>query len=466
MGQATADDVLDEVIERSRTDYDFFNSVVLARGPYWWRQREICDSLMRFRVTAVPAGNGIGKSFIAAGIIAAFASLTPGSKTVVAAPTQAQLAGVVWSELEAAYASAAANGIPLGGRMKSLTWDLGPEWRVEGFGSGSVESKSGRHAKDLLAVIDEASGVSGDVLEAIDSLNPSRYLYLGNPLRPDGKFFDVCEGSEGKDHINVIRIPSLESPHIDLERSPHGMADRGWLEAVRAEYGEESIWWLCHVLAQFPGSATDTLIPRDWLDLAEKTIHVASGPRRMGIDVSKGNGGDKSSLCVRDDNGILDLVASNRWDLPATASRAALLCAKWGIEPGRVTYDANGIGDGMGKHLADVGLLGCKAYLGSNSGGPLNANLRTLCAWTFRQRLNPNWGDAPLAKGHVATRQKPFSIPPHIMKILRPQLQALRYELTPGSGKALEAKAEFAKRVKRSPDESDSLFISYAFPHA
>lgn len=459
-------EVIQRAVRRSRTDPDYFNRVILGRGPYWWRQREVCRSILKYRTTAVPAGNGVGKSYLAAGVLLWFATMHPGCKVVAAAPTQSQLAGVLWGEVGAAYKSAIDHGMPLGGKLKSLVYDLGENWRVEGFGQGSVESRSGRHSEHLLALIDEASGVAPNVMEAIDSLNPSRYVYFGNPLRPMGKFYEVCELSADKPHINVVRISSLESPHINDERSKFGMADRGWLEASRAEYGEESIWWKSHVLALFPDSSTDSLIPVDWLNLAEKTIHVRGGPVRMGIDLSKGNGGDKSCLIVRDDNGILDLEASNRWDLPATASRAALLREKWGVLPTRVTYDANGLGDGFGKHLADVGIHGAKAYLGSQSGGPLNANLRTLCAWTFRQRLNPDWSDAPHKPGQLIVRQKPFAIPPHIMRILRPQLAALRYSLTPGSGKALETKADFAARIKHSPDESDSLFISYAFPHA
>lgn len=462
----TALETIQRAVKRSKGDPDYFNRVILGRGPYWWRQREVCQSIVKYRVTAVPAGNGVGKSFLASGIVPWFATMHPGCKVVVAAPTQSQLAGVLWSELEAAYASAAKRGMPLGGRMKSLTWELGENWRVEGFGQGSVEARSGRHAARLLAVIDEASGVAPSVLEAIDSMNPSHKILFGNPLRPEGRFYEACELSADKPHINVIRIPSLQSPHIHLDRSPFGMADRGWLESVRAEYGEESIWWKSHVLALFPDSATDSLIPKDWLDLAEKTIHVRSGLTRIGIDLSKGNGGDKACIVVRDDNGILELVSSNRWDLPATAARAALLREKWNVAPARITYDANGLGDGFGKHLSDVGIVGAKAYLGSNSGGALNANLRTLCAWNFRQRLNPEWSDAPVKPGQIIVRQKPFAIPPHLMRILRPQLQALRYSLTPGSGKALETKAEFAARIKHSPDESDALFISFAFPHA
>ena len=167
--------------------------------------------------------------------------------------TQAQLAGVLWGEITAAHKSAADHGRPLGGKFSGLTWDLGATWKVEAYGSGSIESKSGRHAGDLLVVVDEASGVEASVHEAIDSLNPSRRLYTGNPIRPEGKFYELCELSKDNPNVNVIEISSLESPHVHLARSPWGMADATFIENAKHEYGEESLWFQVHVLGKFPG---------------------------------------------------------------------------------------------------------------------------------------------------------------------------------------------------------------------
>jgi hypothetical protein len=458
-----ADPVIESVVQKCLADPSRFNSVVLGRGPYWWRQRQICESIMRYRTTAAPSGNGVGKSFLAAGLVLWFAAMHPNSKTVVAAPTQDQLRGVVWSELASAYESASTRGMPLGGRLKDLSWDLGENWRVEGFGSGSVEARSGRHAGKLLAVIEEASGVHPDVMEAIDSLNPSHFVYLGNPLRPEGKFYDVCETQADNPHVNVIRVPSLDSPHIERARSPVGMADRTWLESVRSEYGEGSIWWLSHVLARFPNSAADALILLDWLTLAEQTLHVPGGPVRMAIDLALGRGGDLSVILTRDDNGILDLEASNRWTFEDTAARAATLCAQRRIIPARVSWDANGIGADFDNRLRAAGLKGCLPYVGSLSGGK-HANLRSAAAWLARQRLNP--GRMIKSKHGVMVRQHPFAIRPEFMAKLRPELKAHHFENHDDGGIALETAEDVAKTLKRSPDYAATFFQSFAFPHS
>ncbi len=319
---------------------------------------------------------------------------------------------------------------------------------VEGFGSGSVESKSGRHAGDLLAVVDEASGVPSSVLEALDSLNPSKILYLGNPLRPEGKFYEVCELSGDNPHVNVIRVPSTESPDIRLIRSPRGMADATWLESARYEYGEDSIWWLCHVLALFPGTISEGLLPIPWLNAAALIVHIPGGDKWIGVDIGEGAGGDPSVLVCRDDNGVIDHEESNRWDLETVAERTAAMSERHGVEPQRIVYDQNGIGADFDNRLRTAGLSGAKGYKGSRSGGDKYSNLRSASAWNLRRRIDPHKTE-PVREGHfkVWKRPTPFALPAHLLNRYRAELQGLRYQL--------DNRGEIALRIIRACREME-----------
>jgi hypothetical protein len=452
-------------LRKCKADPARFNETILCRGPYWYRQQEICRSVVKYRDTYVPTGNGVGKSYVASGIVDWFAVMHPGCKVVVAAPTNSQLSGVLWSEMEAAARSAADNGRPLGGRWTGLTWELGDNWRVEGYGMGSVESKSGRHAGDLLAVIDEASGVHKAVHEAIDSLNPSRRLYTGNPLRPEGKFYEGCQLSGDNPHVNVIQVSSLESPHAHLVRSPVGMADATWLESARYEYGEDSVWWLSHVLGRFPGELSSALLPIPWLEAAARALYVRGGPRRMGVDIAKGNQGDDSQIVVRDDNGVIGEWASNRWTLEDLAAQCKLRAVEHQVEGTRITYDAAGIGVDFANRLAAVGIFGAKDYLGSRDGGEKYGNLRSATGWQLRRRMDPTRNSAVSESG-LYLPQVPFALPSHILQRYRAELQGLRYGLDDAGRIELEVKAEFVKRLKRSPNFLDALIMTFAYPHA
>ena len=198
MGNSVLTDI-SLLLQDCRNHPDWFNTIFLGREKedglgncgYWARQLEICESVSCYPVTLVPTGNAVGKSFLAAGLLHWFLFTRPGSLVVATAPTQVQLEEVLWKEVERAYLGAR---IPLGGRLlrSPLKVDLGGGWQALAYSTTKVERFSGHHATDLFAILDEASGVADEIYEAISSLNPSRELLMGNPLRPSGAFYDRC----------------------------------------------------------------------------------------------------------------------------------------------------------------------------------------------------------------------------------------------------------------------------------
>ena len=455
------------LMAKSKDDPARFAEVFLGRDGkrgYWSRQREICRSVVEVHTTVVPAGNAVGKSYVASGIALWALYRQPGTLVFTSAPSQTQLVEVLWKEMRRAHTQAR---IPLGGKFvggSPIKLDCGEGWQAIGHVSNTVERMSGHHAEHLFAIIDEASGAPDAVFEAVNSLSPSRLLLIGNPLRPEGRFFELCErAKEGAKNIRMIRVPSTESPDIDLDRSPRGMADRGFLETNREAYGESSLWWLSHVLALFPGQSDDTLLLRDWLELAGRSIWTPAGPMRLAIDLAIGNGqGDLSVLLVRDDNGIRHLEWSRSWPFEETARRAAGLVERFKIKPYLVTFDAGGIGADFGNRLATAGVPNATPYLGGKT-GPKFANLRTAAAWAVRLRLDPNhW----VTRGGIRAPQAPFCIPPEWLAVMRQELEGLRYTHDNLGRVALEPKEDYAARLRHSPDFADVFAQSFAYPNA
>lgn len=441
------------------TDPTRFNHYILGRKPYWTAQRRIGRSLLRHRTTVVPAGNAVGKSYFAAGALLWFLYEHPGCLVVSTAPSQTQLEEVLWKEVRRAHQTSLAE-LPGELLKQPLKIDLGDGWQALGYSTTKTERFSGHHAKDLLAIVDEASGVAPEIFEAIDSLNPSRYLLIGNPLRPDGKFYELA--TRGSDLVNVIAVPSLESPDIHLDRSPRGLADQTWLRAARNDYGEGSAWWISHVLARFPDSAFDTLIPRSWLDLAGSVEHVRSGHARMAIDIAEGNDGDPAGYLVRDDNGVLECRIDRAWTLETLAAKAANAARRWRIPPSRITFDAGGPGADFGNRLATAGLKGCLPYKGGTSGGEDFANLRSACAWAFRQRLDPN---RTVKRNGVLAKQEPFAIPADLLSKARRELQAVKWEQLGERKIALLPKDDLRKELGHSPTYFDLFLMTFAYPN-
>ena len=164
-------------------------------------------------------------------------------------------------------------------------------------------------------------------------------MAIGKPIRPDGHFAllsdhfallsghfallsghfallsdqgdrDALENRRSQVSCKHFEVPSTMSPHAHLARSPVGLADKVWLEAVGREPGENSPWYRSHVLAQRPKLASETLIPQEWLNLALSDATAAAvqtlragapiiGKVRLGCDVGEGVGRSQSVIVVR-----------------------------------------------------------------------------------------------------------------------------------------------------------------------
>lgn len=469
---------------------DAFNDVVLMRPRYWHAQRKVCAAIWDDSVTtvAVPAGHSVGKSYVAAGVILGWLTLHPESLVISTGPSNTQIEEVLWKEVRRAVRDSVLvdHGRLTAGPQK---FDYGDGHHALGYSTNMAERLQGHHSRGpVLVVIDEASGVEDpEVWATLTSLKPRKRLLIGNPLRPDGPFYDVCLRAERDPSVRLIRVSCLDSPDIDEFHSDRGLADASWLREMEAEYGRDSMAWRVRVEAQFPDDAQDVVIPRAWIDAASEAIHVRSGSCRIAIDLAEGTDGDRSVVICRDDNGIVAWAWSRSWKLEDTANKAAEMARAHGVSHHRITWDAAGIGADFANRLQAVGLHGCRPYRGGAGSFRKFSNLRTAAAWNLRQRLDPQrhtvhnntdkasdkisaspwqrWVNGPVeVPSTVVSERIPFAMPRDFVQSARDEIQGLRYSLMAGDKVCLEPKEDFMKRLKKSPDLVDALAQSFAFP--
>ena len=438
-----------------------FNKIVLGRlhkslpEGYWAKQVEVLRSTLANRYTLVPAGHGCGKSYLASGGAIHFAYTRPNSRVLLFGPTFPQLQEVLWGELADAWNKSRVKlpGRLIGGNSPKLL--IGDKWGIWGSSvGGDGVSKAGRHAGEMLVVCDEACSEGyDDVIEDLEGLNASNYLFIGNPLR-HGRFKALCDKADaGVPGYEKITISSLESPHAHLGRSPVGLADRGYIEMMRATYGEDSPQWRARVLGRFNDDDIFALIPDAWMERClQPPIDRVHGPRTLAVDLSKGTGrGDLSVIVVRDDDQLLHMDSSAVWSYPeGVATRVKQVAAAYNVAPENITYDSGGLGEGFGFILANnFGLPGAYGYVGGEHGGRLATNFRGAAALSFKHRLDPSRNPAH------------FHIPRGYLDALRPQIAELRYELAGKDQIKLEPKERLKARLGRSPDHLDSLIQSF-----
>jgi hypothetical protein len=477
-----ARDAMDEqsrlsyLLSRCYDDPCLFNEMVLERSPYWWAQNEICSSVVENRTTVVYTGNAIGKDYAVGGIVPWWLYTRADSLVIVTGPSQTLLGSVTWKEIRRALEGAR---FPMGAKT-SVGVKASPQtvtlpgigWGALGYSTTNVERASGQHARKLLVIIEEASGVEDEVWDAIDSLKYTRLLAIGNPIRAEGRFVDLIrqadrdrqDGIPPNRRVNAIRISSRQSPHAELEESPYGLADRTWLESMERQYGRDSLWVKSHIDAIVPTISSDVLIPESWLDLAMATVRPAgrfadsrAGRKRIACDLSEGVGRDSICIIVGDNLGVLEVVVDNTMSMEAAAKKIADLARKWQVEHDAISYDKQGIGKSFANKLARVGILTATGYSGEQSARSKDfSNARTEGAFSLRNRLDPHWADDPKSRPGIV--QPAFSLSalgPHWQRA-REELKTLRYDLV-GRRTRLILKEDHAEVLGHSPDICDTL---------
>jgi hypothetical protein len=182
------------------------------------RQEEIVYSVKYDSNTVVPAGNMLGKDFIA-GRIAVAATVAPGvmlwpedqfpystEVRIITTSVKDDHLRVLWGEIGRAIQECAIplrkeDGGPLVANHRDIRkWRKGKEDKISylrGMVSERGEGMAGHHAASTLLIIDEASGVDNHVFDQGDTW-AKRKLIIGNcnPCPPTQFFHKLSKGGD------------------------------------------------------------------------------------------------------------------------------------------------------------------------------------------------------------------------------------------------------------------------------
>lgn len=484
----TRRDRLAKLLVRSRDDPGLFNDSILGRPPLHHLQREWCEAIVEYRSVAIETGNALGKDWLVGCLVPWWLYTRPNSLVIVTGPSQTLLGSVTWGEIRRAVTNSPifkAGLLPYrisnGVKTSPQYLEVKPDWHALGFSTTSVERLSGQHRAQLLVIVEESSGVEDHVWEAIDGLKATKVVAIGNPLAALGGFPDLCDRGE-KDaaagvprHLAVkhINTPSTASPHAHLEHSPYGLADKTWLEEQARKHGVDSLWYRGHVLAIRPKLENEVLFQPDWLSrsVSDQAARAAiewrghrdasgksgAGRRVLACDVGSGSGAASTVMMVRDDVGILEIIAGSQFGLNQAADMYIRLAQKWDIEDrSRCTFDGAGdIGKRFALALDGKKFYGAIGYFGAGAGSKRYGNLRTSSAAAAARRLNPeSWIGGK-------RNDKLFHIPDgeHRSRLIEELEQVRGREV--GDQYHLEDKDDMKLRLGRSPDYADCFTQSF-----
>lgn len=428
--------------QRFRDDPAFFHREVLGHEP-WKKQLEISLSIRDHRNTAIRSNNGSGKTYhMAREALRFLYAYGPDAVVIDTAPTWTQVENQFWRNLRDAYNKAR---YPLGGNLLKTKLDIDETWFAIGIANDehNMEGFQGWHAKNILVIFDEASGISPKIYEAAAGAMAGghivRFVLIGNPTQNSGPFYDAFKDPT----FNKIHISAYDTPNVQQKRQVvPGLVTWEWVEELRLKYGEDSDVFRVRALGNFPMHASDTLISIDSVEAAFNADRefINQDDDVAGLDVAR-FGDDDSALVRRTGN-----KAKVEWEVNGNNTmELAGKCAKFLRDNPTVDLyiDVIGIGAGVFDRLREQPDIAGRVFGVNSAGKPRDEaeyiNIRIESWANVRDWLR----DAILEK-HEG-----------FYELAQP-----KYKINSSGKLQLESKEDMKKRGVKSPNIGDALALT------
>lgn len=385
---------------------------------FYRQQWYVIDSVVRDDETYVPAGNKLGKDFVAAFIVL-YVFLTRRPCRIVLTSAKDHHLDVLWGEIlrfvaRSKFPLATEHGGPLlinHHHIRKVRSDgtLCPISYITAMVASdkTIAAMQGHHANPdtveeandgvprTLFVSDESSSVPDEYYSMVTSW-AVRKLIFGNTWDCANFFYRGVKGGDlpdpanpGRYHRKVIRIRAADSPNVRL----------GLIQRERGETPTNAVIlpgvkpWAEYALhlatlndiersvildAEFYEGKELRLFPADWLQRAARWADllqrngIKRKARALGIDPAEG--GDKTAMCAVDEYGI---VASRSRRTPNTVdvvAEAKAFVRELGVPPDRIVFDRGGGGKQHADRMIEDGWAGVRSV---GFGESMQMELRT-----------------------------------------------------------------------------------------
>lgn len=433
-----------KLMKRYHKDPVKFAREVIGMDPDDW-QCELLEAVANPEIRRVTcrSGHGVGKSSAVAMAAIWHVLMRVPSKTVVTAPTSAQLFDACFAEMK-----------NIAKRLKPPFDDLleiksdrielksSPESTFISCRTSrqeQPEALAGVHSPSTLLLADESSGIPESVFEAasgsMSGIHATTVL-TGNPTRNTGFFYDTH--NRLKENWYTMHVSCIDSKRVSDD----------FVNDMKNRYGEDSPAYHVRVLGNFPPSESDTVIPVSLIDHAMKNdIKVHEDTVSIwALDVAR-QGNDSSVLCKRQGPVIHPLTVWNNLDLMqlSGAVKAEYDAVSSSKKPIEIIVDSVGLGAGVLDRLRELGL----------PARGLNVSERSMQKETYINLRAELWFRCKAWLEGMDVKI------PHDDRLWA-ELAAPRYHFTSSGKIQVESKEAMKKRGINSPDRADAVCLSLA----
>ncbi len=425
----------------------------------WDKQAEIMRAVRDHQEVAVASCHGAGKSFNAACDVLWYLYNHRPSIVITTAPTNRQVKGILWKEIKGLHSRAR---IKLGGQPLSQELRIANDWLAWGFTAPDYDPErfQGFHEQNILIVVDEAAGVSEHIYQAIDGILTSegaRLLMISNPTHASGRFGQSFKmPGVAKISISAFDTPNFTAFDITRDDIRKGtwedkitgdlpmpyLVTPSWVAKRYQRWGETSPLYQSRVEGKFPKQGTDTLIPLDWIERAQRATLEPGEPVELGVDVARYGIDETVSILRRGSVARITKVLpmSNTME---TAGMVVVERREHGVQISKV--DAEGLGAGVYDRLdeQDEPVVEMRSGMKAEDSEKF-ADARSEWLWGLRQRFEQ--GDIDIEDDDE----------------LAAQLANIKYKINSRGQIKVESKDEMRRRGLPSPDRADALMFAFA----
>lgn len=440
-------------------------------GPRKWQAEVLVEMGRQLRAgmdigcviqIAIASGHGPGKSTLVAWIILWAMSTFEDTRGVVTASTDTQLKTKTWPEVSKWHrlainafmfkctATAIYSAEP--GRDKNWRIDAIP-WSEE-----NSEAFAGLHnkGKRILVLCDEASAIADKIWEVIEgALTDERTQIIwgafGNPTKNTGRFRE-CFG-KFKHRWWTRQIDTRKVEGVNLTKI--GEWEKDW--------GVDSDFFKVRVRGEFPSSSDMQFISSSVVEAARKREAVChmNDPMIVGVDVAR-FGSSKTVITVRKgrDARSFGTFRYRGLDTVQVALKVFEVCQAMKVRNGNtlpdgIFIDGGGVGGGVVDNCRKLGLDVIEVQFGGKADRSGTLNEVGAPGERYMNKRAEMWGAGRewLKGGAIEDSGE-----------LQDDLIGPEYGLNARDEIVLESKEDMLKRGLASPDEGDSLMLTFAYP--
>lgn len=435
-----------------------FAEDILKFYPDAW-QKKVLNDIAHHAFVSVRSGQGVGKTGLEAVITIWYLCCRPNPKVVCTAPTRQQLNDVLWAEIAKWLESSMVKDLLKWTKTKVYMIGSEERWFATARTATKPENMQGFHEEYMLFIVDEASGVADNIMEAIHgtlSGPENKLLMCGNPTRTSGVFYDSHH--RDRELYKIHKVSSYDSSRASKKN----------IERLIKKYGKDSDVVAVRVFGDFPKSEPDTFIALELAETATETfIEPTSTVLHLGADIAR-FGSDETVIAPRIGGRVFDLQCYLKQDTMVTTGWVIATAKEYmrkypSIQKAMIKVDDDGVGGGVTDRLREVIAEENLPYEIHAVGNGRKANddehyhNKGTEAWAVvKQWLQDNL--TAYMQGNSSIVQLP-----HDERLIA-QLTTRKYKMTSKGKIALESKDDMKKRGLDSPDRADAVVLSFYEP--